>query len=110
MGFEQATIKVVKQREFEELKAAIEQVFSGDRVAKYLKALDGRRIQVRDLEAALAANALDQSGGSKPGTAAALYGLLPVSDQGQIREFYLSKIEEVGPALRMKFRKVYEYT
>jgi len=110
MGFEQATIKVVKQREFDELKAAIDQVFTGDPVAKYLKALDGRRIQVRNLEAALAANALDQPGGSRPGTAAALYGSLPVSDQAQVREFYLSKLEEVGPALRAKFHKVYQYS
>ena len=110
MGFEQATIGVVKQREFDELKAAIEQVFAGGRVAKYLKSLDGRRIHVRDLEAALAANVLDETAGNRPGIAAALYGSLPVSDQGQMREFYLSKIEEVGPALRMKFRKVYEYS
>ena len=110
MAFEQATIKVVKQREFDELKAAIERVFAGERVAEYLKALDGHRIQVRDLEAALAANALDDAAGKKPGTALALYESLPVSDQGQMREFYLSKIEEVGPALRAKFHKVYEYS
>ena len=110
MGFEQATIKVVKRREFDELKAAIEQVFAGGRVAKYLKALDSARIQVRDLEAALAANALDEAAGNKRGTAAALYGALAVSDQGQMREFYLFKIEEVEPELRTKFRNVYQYS
>ena len=110
MGFEQATIKVVKQREFDELKAAIEQVFAEECVARYLKALDGRRIQVRDLEAALAANAIDEAAGNKAGVAKSLYRELPVSDQGQMREFYLSKIEEVEPELRMKFRKVYQYS
>jgi hypothetical protein len=35
---------------------------------------------------------------------------LPVSDQGQMREFYLSKIEEVEPALRVKFHKLYQYS
>ena len=29
---------------------------------------------------------------------------LPVSDQAQMREFYLSKIEAGGRALRQKFR------
>jgi len=110
MGFEQATIRVVRQREFGELRAAIEQVFAGERVAKYLKVLDGRRIQVRDLEAVLKENALDEAAGSRPGTAAALYGSLPVSDKGQMREFYLSKIEEVGPVLRARFHRVYEYS
>ena len=110
MGFEQATIKVVKQREFDELRAAIEQVFAGERVAKFLKALDGQRVPVRDLEAVLVTNALDKAANNKPGTAAMLYESLPVSDQGQVREFYLSKIEEVEPELRMKFRKVYQYS
>jgi len=32
-----------------------------------------------------------------------LYSSLPVSDQAQVREFYLSKIEEVDPALRRSF-------
>jgi hypothetical protein len=34
---------------------------------------------------------------------------LTVSDQGQIRELYLSKIEEVDPALRARFGKLYRY-
>jgi hypothetical protein len=47
--------------------------------------------------------------GDKAGTARSLYGSLPVSDQAQMREFYLSKIEEVDPALRAKFHKLYQY-
>ena len=110
MGFEQATIKVVKEREFGELKALIGLAFTGERVSKCLKALDSGRVQVRNLDAVLAANALDEATGSKRGTAAALYGSLPVPDQAQMREFYLSKIEEVEPALRARFHKVYQYS
>jgi hypothetical protein len=110
MNFEQATIKVVKEREFGELKGAIERVFSGDRVVKYFKALDGRRIRARSLEAILAAKVIDLVAESKPGTARSLYESLPVSDQGQVREFYLSKVEEVDPALRAKFHKLYQYS
>jgi len=43
------------------------------------------------------------------GTARALHATLPVSDQAQIREFYLSKIEEVDRAVRAKFHKLYQY-
>jgi len=38
-----------------------------------------------------------------------LYEALPLSDQAQIREFYLSKVEEVDAALRTKFHKLYQY-
>ena len=110
MDFEQATIKVVNESEFGALKGAIEQVLSGDRVAKYFKALDGRGIRVRSLDAILAANLIDLVAGSKAGTARSLYESLPVSDQGQVREFYLSKLEDVDSALRAKFHKLYQYS
>ena len=110
MDFEQATIKVVKESEFGELKGAIERVFATDRVAKYFKALAGRGIRARSLDAILAANVIDAVAGSNTGTAKSLYEALPVSDQGQVREFYLSKIEEVDPALRAKFHKLYQYS
>jgi hypothetical protein len=38
-----------------------------------------------------------------------LYQGLPVSDQAQMREFYLSKLEGVDIALRHKFKKLYQY-
>ena len=77
MDFEQATIKVVKESEFDELKAAIERAFSGDRIVKFFKTLDGRGIRVRSLDAILASGAIDLAAGSKPGTAQSLYELLP---------------------------------
>jgi hypothetical protein len=107
--FEPGVIKVEKEREFGDLKAAIEKAFAADRVTKYLKALGGRKIRVRNLDAVLAADMIDAGAGNKAGTARSLYGALPVSDQAQVREFYLSKIEEVEPALRAKFHKLYQY-
>ncbi len=107
--FEQGVIKVEKEREFADLKAAIEKAFAADRVTKYLKELDSRKIRVRDLNAAFAAGAIDRAAGEQAGTARSLYGALPVSDQAQMREFYLSKIEEVDQALRAKFHKLYQY-
>ena len=107
--FEQGPLKVEKEREFGELKAAIEKAFAADRIPKFLKALDGRGIRVRDLEAVFAADAIDRATSDKAGTARALHESLTVSDQAQVREFYLSKIEEVDPALREKFHKLYQY-
>jgi hypothetical protein len=109
MAFEQATIKVEKAREFGELKSALEQVFAADRITQYLKKLDSRNVRVRDFEAVLAKGITDGLLGGKSGTARALYEALPVSDQAQMREFYLSKLEEVEPALRARFNKLYRY-
>jgi hypothetical protein len=109
MGFEQASIRIEKEREFKNLRAALEQVFAPDRVVKYLKALDSRNIRIRSLDAVLRANVVDSITGAKARTARSLYEALTVSDQAQLREFYLSKIEEVEPALRAKFSKLYQY-
>ncbi len=109
MIFEPGVIKVEKEREFGDLKAAIEKAFSADRVTRYLKALDSRKIRVRNLDAVFAAGVIDAVVGDKAGAARSLYSALPVSDQAQVREFYLSKVEEVDPALRAKFHKLYQY-
>jgi len=110
MAFEQATIKVVNEREFDELKAAIELVFARERVEKYLKSLKSHGIRARNVDKILAANLFDATAGSKTGTAKTLYDALPVSDQAQVREFYLSKVEEVDQALRTRFHKLYQYS
>src|SRR5574340_90190 len=102
MAFEQAAIKVEKEREFNALKSAIEQAFASGQVEKYLKKLDSRNVRVRDLVAVLAADALDVAVGAKAGTASSLYQALTISDQAQMREFYLSKLEEVEPGLRAR--------
>jgi hypothetical protein len=107
--FEPGVIKVEKEREFGDLKAAIEKVFAADRVAKFLKVLDGRGIRVRDLDAVFTSDAIDRATGDKTGTARAWHSALPVSDQAQVREFYLSKIEEVDSTVRAKFHKLYQY-
>ena len=107
--FEQGVLKVEKEREYGDLKTAIQKAFAVDQAAMFLKVLDGRGIRVRDLKAAFAADAIDRVTGDKVGTARSLYESLPVSDQAQVREFYLSKIEEVDPALRAKFHKLYQY-
>ncbi len=106
MAFEQATIKVEKAQEFRALQASIEQAFRPAKVESFLRQLDAKGIRVRDLDGVLAKRVLEESGGAN---AHQLYQALTTSDQAQLREFYLSKIEDVDVALRHKFKKLYQY-
>jgi hypothetical protein len=108
MAFEQAAIQVEKQREFADLKGAVEGAFHGKSVEQFLKLLDRKGIRVRDFEAVLAARALEEAAKSEV-KAWSLYQALTLSDQAQMREFYLSKLEEVDASLRHKFKKLYQY-
>ena len=108
MAFEQAEIKVQKEQEFARLQAAIAQAFLPDKVEQFLKQLDRKGIRIREVDAVLAHKVLE--GFSGPGIdAQQLYQSLALSDQAQIREFYVSKLEAVDVALRHKFKKLYQY-
>ena len=113
VGFEQAAIKVEKAEEFAKLQAAIEQVFLPEKAERFLRQLDRKAIRVRNFDAVLAARALeDAAAGSQPKpelSAWQLYQALTLSDQAQMREFYLSKLEGVEVVLRHKFKKLYQY-
>ena len=109
MAFEQATIKVEKVEEFGKLQAAVEQAFLPGKAERFLKQLDRKGIRVRDLDGILAARLLEDAAGDSGLNAQQLYQGLPVSDQAQMREFYLSKLEGVDVALRHKFKKLYQY-
>jgi hypothetical protein len=106
MVFEQAVIKVENEKEFAELKRGIELAFQPERVEKFLRRLQAKGIRIRDFDSVLRYRILDEHVGSG---AQLLYHSLTVSDQAQIREFYLFRIEEVDPKLRTKFHKIYQY-
>jgi len=117
MGFEQAAIKIEKQQEFAKLQAAVEHAFLPETVERFLKQLDRKGIRVREFDGVLSARLLEEvTGGARAGSAAGkelsawqLYQALPLSDQAQMREFYLSKLETVDIALRHKFKRLYQY-
>jgi hypothetical protein len=109
VSFEQATIKIEKTQEFAELRAAIEQVFQAAKVERFLKLLDRKGIRIRDFDALLAAKVLENAAGGPGLNAAQLYQSLTLSDQAQLREFYLSQLEAVDQALRHRFKKLYQY-
>ncbi len=112
VAFEQAAIKVEKPEEFAKLQAAVEQAFLPETVERFLKQLDRKGIRVREFDSVLSARALEDVIGAASRTdlsAWQLYQELPLSDQAQMREFYLSKLETVDIALRHKFKKLYQY-
>src|SRR5262249_48411152 len=108
VGFEQATIKVEKQQEFSALQAAVEQAFVTQMVEKFLKQMDRKSVRVRDFDGVLAKKVLENATSVKL-NAAQLYQALTLSDQAQMREFYLSKLETVDQSLRHRFKKLYQY-
>ena len=112
MGYEQAVIKVEKEAQFAELKAAIERTFAAGSVEKLLKRLDSRGARIRDFDNLLEKQMIERVDGAlreARKTAKSLYQELTVTDQGQMREYYLSKLEQVEEALRHKYRKVFQY-
>ena len=106
MAFEQAAIKVEKAQEFSRLQSAIEQAFSPAKVEQFLKEMDRKGIRIRDFEGVIAKRVLDADTAQN---SQQMYQALTLSDQALMREFYLSKIEEVDTTLRHKFKKLYQY-
>jgi len=109
VAFEQAAIKVEKTDEFGQLQRAVEEAFSPEKVQRFLKGLQLARVRIRDFDAVLLLHALEAATGLADLGARRLYGSLTLSDQAQMREFYLSKLEGVDIALRHKFKKLYQY-
>ena len=108
MAFEQATIKVEKQQEFGALQAAVSQAFLPQAAEKFLKRMDRKSVRVRDFDGVLAKKVLENVVDAQL-NAARLYQSLTLSDQAQMREFYLSQLEGVDQSLRHKFKKLYQY-
>jgi hypothetical protein len=106
--FEQATIKVEKQQEFGALQSAVEESFRPQQAEKFLKQMHRKSLRIRDFDGVLAKKVLESVAGAKI-DATQLYQALTLSDQAQIREFYLSKLETVEHSLRHKFKTLYQY-
>jgi hypothetical protein len=110
VGFEQAAIKVEREKEFSELKSALERIFAPEQVERLLQRLSRKGIRIRDFDLVVTGGLLEQlDEAMRSGSARRLYESLAVSDQAQIREFYLARVEEVDSTLRNKFKKLYQY-
>jgi CHAD domain-containing protein len=110
VGFQQAAIRIEKEKEFEELKGAVDRALGPERVEKFLKQVRKSGGRIRDLEVLLARGVFEKADETLAKLGALnLYRALTISDQAQLREFYLSRVEEVEPGLRTKFQHLYRY-
>src|SRR6266404_3164370 len=107
MSFERAEI-AIQSAEFERLKKIVSSAFT-DNADKFLKSIERSGLLVRQIEEILDRGLLNKAV-SGAESAKDLYGKMPASDQGQFREFYLTRLEEVEPALRKKYMNIYRYS
>jgi hypothetical protein len=100
--FEQATIAVRDEQGYAQLHALIDAAFDARDVEVFLSRVARFKLRVRDFEGILGRGLLGRE-------AAALYSVLPVSDQALTRERYLRLVEAVALALRQRYFKIYAY-
>jgi hypothetical protein len=112
-AFEQAGLKVEKLEEFEQLQSALRRVFGSQNVESFLRLLQRKGVPIRDFERVLRERLLEapDSAATKGGSRGAkqLYEALGVSDQAQVRERYLTALEDIELPLREKYSKLYRY-
>ncbi len=107
--FEQAQIPIENVEGCERLRSVFEHLFSSE-IESFLKAVRKKGLLVRHYEAVLASGAMEKASRTlkQTGTTArALYEALPASDQAQVREFYLVRLEQVDETTRRTFYQVY---
>jgi len=100
--FEQAVLVIQDEKTFTEVEKSLEAAFSRQGVEGFLSGVQKNKLRARQFEAILASGLLGRE-------APARYAALGDSDRGQIRERYLRMVEQVDPAIRAKFLKVYAY-
>jgi hypothetical protein len=112
MIYQQAQIPVQETEAFEQLKSALQRIFSSTALETFYRRLESKGVSAREFERIAALGLLEKAdaGLAASGkTAKQLYGSLALSDQALMREFYLEQIEKVDPKLRLKYQKVYRY-
>ena len=100
--FEQAGIAVQDEQAFAKLHTLIDAAFDSRDVEVFLTRVAKSKLRIRDYETILRRGFLGKE-------AVALYGALPVSDQGLTRERYLRLVEAVPLELRQRYFRVYAY-
>ena len=92
------------------MRGAIDRVFTAPQLEKFLRELKKKGLGVRDFDAVLAGGFIERADATlaKAGkTAKGLWQSLPLSDQSQVKEFYLVRLEQVDVKWRAKFATVY---
>ncbi|PYX14036.1 MAG: hypothetical protein DMG84_16740 [Acidobacteria bacterium] len=110
-SYQQAVIRIEHEKEYQELKGAIQRAVASEKMKQFLKRVESGGIRVRDVEAVLAKGLLekvDESLAKSGKTAQQLYEALTVSDQAQLRELYLSKRVMKRPHARCRKKSLPE--
>ena len=110
--FEQSGIKIEKEQEFQALKQSLARLLDSASIEKFFKKMEKKGIRIREFEKVLdrkLMEGVDAELAKSDKTAKQLYQALSETDKGQMRELYLTKIEEVKPEIRQKFHKLYSY-
>ena len=107
MGFEQAAITVEKQETFAALKARVEDALAPQGIDAFMQGVMRAGFPIRQWEKLLATGLLDKQGSAL--AAKQMYADLSESDRGLMREYFLTRIEQVPDAVREKYSKVYRY-
>ena len=93
-----------------QLRSAVDCAVSAANGETFLKQLSSSGLKAREFERVLERRVLeklDPELKASGTTAQGLWEALNLSDQAQVREFYLERIEQVSDQLREKYRKVY---
>ena len=107
--YTQAQIEIENKAVFAELKSTIENA-ALLRAEDFLRAVKRSGSTVRQFERLLAQRVFEQLPGTEANRSCGeLFGQLSPADQGMIREFYLTAIEEIPVELRTKYSKLYRY-
>ena len=110
--FQKALIAIENPEAFGALQSTIERVFAPARVEKFLKRLVKRGVSVRNFDHVMDNRVMedvDETLRNSGKTARGLYDALPLSDQAQMRELYLTSLESIELGLREKYAKIYRY-
>ena len=107
--YTQAQIEVENKAVFAELKSAIENALHA-RAEDFLHAVKRSGNSIRQFEALLRERVFEQLPDTRVSRPCEqLFHELSSSDQGLIREFYLTGVEEIPVELRAKYSKLYRY-
>jgi hypothetical protein len=110
--FQQAGLAIEKLDEFEQLRSALTRVFASGAEERFLRLLQRKGVPIRDFDRVRREKLLEQADpklAQRGRTSQQLYDALPMSDQAQMREFYLTTLETLDLSLREKFNKLYRY-
>jgi CHAD domain-containing protein len=110
--FQQAGLAIERLDEFEQLRSTLNRVFASGAEEGFLRLLQRKGVPIRDFDRVRREKLLEQADpklAQSGKTALQLYDALTVSDQAQMREFYLTMLEKLDLSLREKFNQLYRY-